>query len=49
MGTCRKCGGTGRIEKPAVDFGNPKPKKITLPCPECHGSGKTRDPKEMDI
>jgi DnaJ-class molecular chaperone len=49
MGTCRKCNGRGWIEKDAVDFGNPKPKKIKLPCPDCHGTGKTGDPKEMDI
>lgn len=50
MGTCRRCGGTGRIWRDAVDFDNRKPKKkIQLPCDECHGTGKTKDLKEMDI
>lgn len=53
MGTCRKCGGTGRVHEPAVDLSKPDgedPRKlITLPCPECHGTGNTRDPEELDV
>lgn len=49
MATCRRCGGTGWVLKDAVDFGNRKPKKVKVPCRECAGTGRGREPKQMGI
>lgn len=49
MGACRHCGGTGWVQKTAVDFSSRKPKKIRTPCRDCAGTGRAREPKQMNM